>query len=359
MGSDDLTHIPTVETYRSILFLAATLADDDKSIECFFLLTLGGRRGLRVGELLHFRPEWYDAERGLIEIRSYDCDCALCKSYAKQKADREEELRDWESILEDDYWQPKSTAGSRKVPLKTEREIQAVEEYIARYGGVDISYRTIYRRIKRLAELHDDLNANHWSPHSLRATAATHLAWADFRQPALEGLFGWGSREFGVAYVRRTGIWVSREFDRILGLEDDPLELRADPPTRQELRADADELIEVDRWTPEQDDVPDTPSHRDAEEAFFDDPGENKTLTEFNAAVDPITLYLSSRYSPDGQATSAPQIDVTAAAAFGLAFVALAIVASWGDTWPVMLGGMIGFGLAVNDVQETDRRDEF
>jgi len=349
MSGDSLDNVPDLETYRSMLALAARIEDREKSIELFFLLSMGGRRGLRPGELAHFQPSWYDEERGVIEISTYDCECGLCRSYAKKMV-KNGDPRPVETVLEEEYWQPKTDAGKRTIPLKTDREIQAVEEYIDCFGDADISYRTIHRRIKRFAELHDDLVREDFHPHTLRATAATHLAWADFAQPALEGLFGWGDRGYGNAYVRRTGVWVSREFDRLFRWTAEPMTLRGDPPTRRELREQADDLITVDTWTPAVD-APSAPAHRDAEEAYLDT--ENADITTYTSNVYGPVSAAFSRLLHGRQAwdqTRSGPFDVTAMVVFALGAVGLAIAASWGDTWPVVLGGMFGFGFAAGDV---------
>lgn len=66
--------------------------------ECLFIAFVGGRLGLRAGEMLHFREDWIDWRNRMVDIPAFDpCTrgedggpCGYCRAQARQTADRSE-----------------------------------------------------------------------------------------------------------------------------------------------------------------------------------------------------------------------------------------------------------------------------
>ena len=52
-------------------------------------LIAAGRLGLRGGELAHFRKDWVDFEKQVINIPAYqDCNCGYCRQQAELLSER-------------------------------------------------------------------------------------------------------------------------------------------------------------------------------------------------------------------------------------------------------------------------------
>lgn len=246
------------DEYRSLLATAARLEDREMALETFFLLTVLGRVGLRVGEAVHMQESWFNATRQQISIPTHcPCDCGLCRHYA-ERADGAEL---------DDYWRPKFQQ-PRNAYVYTYRDRDAIEQHFEETSYTRISYSTVNRRLKLAAELTDGVDPETTYPHALRATAATHLAWQNTLEGALDVQFGWATPQTRRKYIERTGFRAREAIDDALGRDVEPPEMILDePPTFDELRARG-ALIEPESWTP-QTSVETHPRSRDPEEQLF------------------------------------------------------------------------------------------
>jgi len=195
-----LSDVITLKRYRDLLKTAAKIENREESLTIFFLLLMLGRVGLRVGEVIHMTEDWYHADRSVIIIPEHlDCECGLCRHYADKLAENNEDMTSEEAL--DEYWRPKG--GHRHVPIQTERARQIIELYFRIVPYTTISYSTVLRRLKKVAELTDGVDASSTYPHMLRATAATHYAWAGVRGPALDTIFGWLDEKTKEHYVKK------------------------------------------------------------------------------------------------------------------------------------------------------------
>jgi len=209
-----LRDVLTMEQYRELLREAARIENRVESISLFFFLVTMGRLGMRVGEVIHMRESWYKEDRGVISIAPHsNCDCGLCKNYAESYADNND--LDFEEVFES-YWKVKD-GSDRDVKVPTERDREIIELYFEEVPYTDVSYSTVNRRLKKIAEIVGEPEVHRMYPHMLRATAATHLAHSGFLPYALDVQFGWSDENTKTKYVRATGLLVEREYDRMWG----------------------------------------------------------------------------------------------------------------------------------------------
>lgn len=123
-----------------------------RGVEALFICLLGGRLGLRAGEIAHFRTGWIDRNRKLIQIPKHEpCDCGYCQRQARQEAAHSDELTP-EAALST-HWHPKTVASARQIPFDLSLRIElCVEGFVSRYDEFPSSRTTINRRVKEAAE---------------------------------------------------------------------------------------------------------------------------------------------------------------------------------------------------------------
>ena len=284
-----LRDVVTLSQFRKMLRTAARIDDRQESIAVFFFLVMMGRLGLRVGEVIHMEESWYDPDRSVISIppRS-SCDCGLCRHYARQYAKKHD--RDFEDVLEE-YWKVKD-GSDRDVNVPTRRDRLIIELYFDTIPYTTVSYSTINRRVKKIAELTDGVDPDRVYPHMLRATAATHLTWSDIRPPALDQQFGWQDEKTKERYAQKTAWRVKQDFDRIFGRDSGPpKKIREDPPTYEECRPDSRaERIRVESWAVDTS-VSSHPRTRDEEPLIHD----IDDFEDVHAALDPVSSVVQRR----------------------------------------------------------------
>lgn len=87
-----IDHAFSQADYERVLELSAAIADEDKSVECFFHHLMPGYGWMGPGTLSHHCSRWYDPGRKGIQAPSFeDCDCGDCREHAKRIADRNSE----------------------------------------------------------------------------------------------------------------------------------------------------------------------------------------------------------------------------------------------------------------------------
>lgn len=182
--------------------------------ECLAVLVIGGRLGLRAGEIAHIRADWVDRDRKVIEIPRYsECRsgkdggiCGYCRKRAKEAADAagiplEEAL--------EERWNPKTEKGARAVPYDFDAEVEAVvEAFFDDYDRWPTSRVGVNRRVDRVADAADYPDRVY--PHALRATAASWHASRGVPPAALQALLGWSQLAVADKYVRLSGAATSR-----------------------------------------------------------------------------------------------------------------------------------------------------
>ena len=179
--------------------------------ECRLILLLGGRLGLRAGEITHLRDEWIDWEREVIRIPAYDpCDhgkdggvCGYCRKQARQRVEKNEDI-ELEDALEE-RWTPKTRHSVRAVPFGFDERIgESLVEFFFHSDGYPNSRASINRRVNRVLEA-AGYDTDMLYPHALRATAATYHAYQGLPLAALQSLFGWADLSTAQKYLRLSG----------------------------------------------------------------------------------------------------------------------------------------------------------
>jgi len=162
-------------------------ADPDDPREALIIL-LAGDLGLSEGEISALRSPWINFQRGHIIIPS--------KS--------------------EQGWTPKRPDSARTIPaLKmSPRAWEAIRTYFTAHPSLDMTRMTVYRIVQKVA-LRSDLKRKVY-PHSLRATAATRIAYKVTNPVVLCDLFGWKQLKMAEYYIRRAGGRTELELDRVL-----------------------------------------------------------------------------------------------------------------------------------------------
>jgi len=204
----------TEASYRELVETAKQL-DEPFDAECVAVLVLGGRLGLRAGEIAHVRDEWVNREQQVIEIpRHSPCRsgkhggiCGYCHKRAESAAAHNDDLS-YEEALEQ-RWEPKTEKGARAVPYDFDAEIEAVvEAFFDEYEAWPTSRIGVNRRVDRVAEEADYDERVY--PHALRATAASWHASRGVPPAALQALMGWAQLAVADKYVRLSGAATSK-----------------------------------------------------------------------------------------------------------------------------------------------------
>jgi integrase len=158
--------------------------DPPADAECYVLLLLGGRLGMRAGEIAHMQADWIDWERKQIQIPSYEnCTkgrgegvCGYCRSQAKQAVG----YRPDELMLEGEMsrrWKPKTDTSARTVPFDFSERIElCLREFFAEHDAYPHSRASMNRRMDQFADA-AGIDREKIYPRCLRATAATYHAY--------------------------------------------------------------------------------------------------------------------------------------------------------------------------------------
>ena len=165
-------------------------ACDSKKPRERLVILLAGDLGMREGEIAHIRRSWVNFQKGHIVIPSKDED-----------------------------WSPKTKWGARTIPASkmSPRAWDAIKAYFTTYEGMDVHRVTVYRIVARVAS-RSKLTAKIY-PHSLRATAATRIAYKIKNPQVLCDVFGWGQLAIAQYYIRRAGGLAEEELERAFGAE--------------------------------------------------------------------------------------------------------------------------------------------
>jgi integrase len=149
---------------------------------------LGGRLGLRRGEIAHFCVDWLDWDRKLIRIPAFDpCNCGYCLRQARSEARNSGHLTKSEALA--GRWHPKTAASARVIPFDISLRVElCIEGFAARYERFPKSVSTINRRLSEVVA-HSDIDGRVY-PHCLRATAASYHSYRGVTPVPLQGLMG-------------------------------------------------------------------------------------------------------------------------------------------------------------------------
>lgn len=179
--------------------------------ECRLILLLGGRLGLRAGEITHLREAWVDWDRQHLSIPQHDaCDhgedgsiCGYCHKQAVQAVEKNDDLQLEDALAQ--RWSPKTPHSVRTIPFGfDDRIVTVLEEFFFHRDNYPRSRSSINRRVDRIAEA-AGMQRDELYPHALRATAATYHAYQGLPVAALQSLFGWSQLSTAQKYVRLSG----------------------------------------------------------------------------------------------------------------------------------------------------------
>jgi integrase len=177
-----------------------------------FVILVGGRLGLRRGEMAHMKEGWLDRRRNMIVIpRKETCTngehggiCGACEILAKQRADHNPDITVDEA--RDLAWLAKTEEAAREVPYDFNPRVSLViERFFDKYDEYPCSAQSINRRIKKAAELAEELDPSNVYPHCLRATAASYHAGRGLDVIPLQSLMGWAEVSTAHNYVTSSG----------------------------------------------------------------------------------------------------------------------------------------------------------
>jgi integrase len=173
---------------------------EPRGFEARFICLLGGRLGLRAGEIAHFKTGWIDWNRKLVQIPKHEpCGCVYCQRQARQGAVHTDDLTP-EAALRT-RWHPKTVASARSIPFDLSLRIElCIERFANRYEGFPRSRSTINRRVKGAAE-----QARLTGRVYVRATAASHHAYKGVAPVPLQALMGWSDLATAQKYIRISG----------------------------------------------------------------------------------------------------------------------------------------------------------
>ena len=181
------------------------------NLEALFVVFVGGRLGMRVGEIAHLERSWVNFETGMIEVPSHEpCRkgrdggrCGYCRRQARRVIANDDTGLELEDVL-DSYWNPKTPASERAIPFEfSERAENIIRAFFDFYEAVPFSVATARRRVKLAGEAAEI--ARRLYPHCLRATAATHHAYNGLGVVSLQALMGWRKLATAEKYLRLSG----------------------------------------------------------------------------------------------------------------------------------------------------------
>lgn len=225
-----------------LLVEGAQRLDGSASLEARFLVLVGGRLGLRPGEIMHMRESWVDWRRRRIVVpRQQGCRlgidggiCGYCRSQAKQMVTHHTpgetsvgRLRFYNRHVEGGFdqgdeltldkalqmrWFSKTPAAAREVPFgwdpRTELAVERLFDQRDRWG---VSKGTLDRRLEWSLEAADEIGQDSTTPHGLRGTAATYHAGHGVGLLALQSMFGWSSLQTARRYIKESPDNTERE----------------------------------------------------------------------------------------------------------------------------------------------------
>lgn len=195
-----------------LLLESASQMDEYYRLQCKLVLLLGGRLGMRAGEIAHLKESWIDWRRNMIVIPRYQrCEkgkgggvCGYCRSQAEQMLEHNEGM-EYEDA-EHEMWSPKTEAAAREIPFdaSTRAEI-CMERFFDVYDGWPRSRQVVNRRVNRVAESTNEVEVEEVYPHCLRATAATRFAARGLDIFALKSMMGWADLQTAKCYISSSG----------------------------------------------------------------------------------------------------------------------------------------------------------
>lgn len=214
----------TEREFERLLIGAMRIDDADVSMETRAVLLIGGRLGLRPGEVTHIDESWVNRRREMLSIPPQDSctkgqgggPCGYCRQAAKQQL-KHDDSKEFEEVIEN-YWNPKTDAAVRDVPYGWDQRIAvAIDWLIDEYGRYPNSFSTLQRRLNTALELADGLEKDSTSLHGLRGTAASYHAGRGLDAGPLQSMFGWSDLGTARNYIAVDGEMTARALGEVHG----------------------------------------------------------------------------------------------------------------------------------------------
>jgi helix-turn-helix protein len=174
--------------FYSLYLGSLALPDETHRTQASVVTLLGGRLGLRPGEIQHLHEGWIDWDRGELCIPDRDpCACELCWQTART-AQRAGDGRRLNEIITETMWT--SPGGGRTIPFAWSNRLTAALAIVCEEEYLDITVESIAQLITASAELAQGLDTEAIDFHTLRATGASFFADAGFPAHRVAGLLG-------------------------------------------------------------------------------------------------------------------------------------------------------------------------
>jgi len=175
--------------FYSLYLGGLSFGDRGRRLRASAVLMLGGRLGLRPGEIQHLHEEWIDWGRGELTVPERDpCACQQCWETARH-AQRAGDGRTLRGIITESTWSPPGSG--RTIPFAWSERLTAIlarlceeEDYLT------LSAEAMVRLVERSAYHAEGLDDDAVDVRNLRATAALFFADAGFEPQRVGSLLG-------------------------------------------------------------------------------------------------------------------------------------------------------------------------
>ncbi|GAB7010437.1 tyrosine-type recombinase/integrase [Halorubrum trueperi] len=207
----------TERQFERLLIGAMRIEDAEQAMETRAMLLIGGRLGLRPGEVTHLDASWINRRREMLSIPNHDSctkgrdgsPCGYCRQAANQQL-KHDDTKEFDDVIES-YWNPKTDAAVRDVPFGWSQRISvAIEWLIDTHGGWPYSFSTLQRRLETALDRADRLEKDDTSLHGLRGTAASYHAGRGLDSGPLQSMFGWSDLATAKNYIAVDGEMTAR-----------------------------------------------------------------------------------------------------------------------------------------------------
>ncbi len=175
--------------FYSLYLGGLSFGDRQRRLRASAVLMLGGRLGLRPGEIQHLHEEWIDWGRGELTIPERDpCACQQCWETARH-AQRAGDGRPLREIVTESTWSP--PGAERTIPFAWSERLTAILARLCEDEGyLTLSAEAMVRLVERSAYHAEGLDDDAVDFRNLRATAALFFADAGFEPRRVENLLG-------------------------------------------------------------------------------------------------------------------------------------------------------------------------
>ncbi len=175
------------DTLYTLYVGGLSLPDRKQRLRASAVILLGGRLGLRPGEIQHLHEGWIDWEAGELRIPDRDpCACEACWEKAKV-LQRAGDGRRLSEIVTEAMWAP--VGGSRTIPFGWSQRLTALLSTICSSEGyLDASVESMTQLLTQSARRAEGLDHAEIDFRSLRSTAAAFFADTGVSTPRLAAL---------------------------------------------------------------------------------------------------------------------------------------------------------------------------